>query len=250
MSAVSPRLKHLTHHCVQAVRTRLATWTKPASASLPGGMVADVLRSKQELVLENALLRQHHLEQITARLDDRFRLLTGGRRTALRRQQTLAAAIDWSHALLTEPERVLFRWLAIFAGGWTLEAADAVGAGDDIATEDVLNLLARLVEKSLVHVEEQAEPALYGHDQLAWLARLELEHDNLRAAVAWALETDTVAAVRFVAALWPFCQRHSHHAEWERWLVRCLQTAYKLRAGLARPRVATWCPALPQPSRL
>src|SRR5207244_8453012 len=85
-----------------------------------------------------------------ARLDDRFRLLTGGSRTALRRQQTLEALIDWSYALLSETERSLLRRLAVFAGGWTLEAAEAICAGDGIEPREVLDLLAHLVEKSLV----------------------------------------------------------------------------------------------------
>ena len=67
------------------------------------------------------------VEQIAARLDDRFRLLTGGSRTALPRQQTLRALIDWSYELLTEAERALLRRLAVFAGGWTLAAAAAAG---------------------------------------------------------------------------------------------------------------------------
>jgi tetratricopeptide (TPR) repeat protein len=107
------------------------------------------------LALELAAARVTALsvEQIAARLDDRFRLLTGGRRTALRRQQTLAATLDWSHDLLSEPERVLLRRLAVFAGGWMLEAAEAVGAGDGIEAVDVLDLVTRLVEKSLVLAE-------------------------------------------------------------------------------------------------
>ena len=67
------------------------------------------------------------VEQITARLDDAFHLLTGGSRTALPRQQTLAATIDWSYNLLTDHERALLRRLAVFASGWTLEAAEAIG---------------------------------------------------------------------------------------------------------------------------
>ncbi|CAA9276939.1 MAG: Transcriptional regulator, AfsR family, partial [uncultured Chloroflexia bacterium] len=67
------------------------------------------------------------MEQIAARLDDRFRLLTGGSRTALPRQQTLRALIDWSWDLLSETERALIRRLSVFVGGWTLEAAEAVG---------------------------------------------------------------------------------------------------------------------------
>jgi predicted ATPase len=70
------------------------------------------------------------LEQLLARLEDRFRLLTGGSRTALRRHQTLRAAVDWSYDLLTDQERALFARLSVFAGGWTLEAAEAVGAGE------------------------------------------------------------------------------------------------------------------------
>jgi len=94
-------------------------------------------------------------EQIAARLDDRFRLLTGGSRTALPRQQTLRAMIDWSYSLLSEPEKTLFRRLAVFVGGWTLEAAEQVCAGqNDILSHDILDLLTRLVDKSLVFSEE------------------------------------------------------------------------------------------------
>jgi predicted ATPase len=94
------------------------------------------------------------LEQIAARLDDRFRLLTGGSRTALPRQQTLRALIDWSYDLLTEPERTLLRRLSVFAGGWDLEAAEAVCAGDGMEEWEVLDRLTALVEKSLVLAEE------------------------------------------------------------------------------------------------
>lgn len=98
-------------------------------------------------------------EEIAARLDDRFRLLTGGSRTALERHQTLFALIEWSHNLLSEAERVLLRRLSVFAGDWSFEAAQAVygeGLGDD-----VLDLLTHLVDKSLVAVEEEAEEARY-----------------------------------------------------------------------------------------
>lgn len=92
-------------------------------------------------------------DQIAARLDDRFRLLTGGSRAALPRQQTLRAAIDWSYSLLSEQEKALFRRLAVFVGGWTLEAAEFVCAGENAAV-DILDLLTRLVDKSLVLIEE------------------------------------------------------------------------------------------------
>ncbi|HEX6033473.1 MAG TPA: tetratricopeptide repeat protein, partial [Anaerolineales bacterium] len=103
-------------------------------------------------------------DQIAARLDDRFRLLTGGSRTALPRQQTLRAMIDWSYSLLSEPEKALFRRLAVFVGGWTLEAAESVcasGMSNDILPEDVLDLLTRLVDKSLVLMEEAAGDIRY-----------------------------------------------------------------------------------------
>ena len=94
-------------------------------------------------------------EQILDRLDDRFHLLTGGSRTALPRQQTLQALVEWSHDLLSDPEKVLFRRLSVFTGGWRLEAAEAVCEGGEIAHSAVLDLLTHLADKSLV----LAEPA-------------------------------------------------------------------------------------------
>jgi predicted ATPase/class 3 adenylate cyclase len=99
--------------------------------------------------LAAARVRALSVEQIAARLDDRFRLLNRGDRTALPRQQTLRALIDWSHDLLDAKERALFRRLAVFAGGWSMEAAEVVGSGGLISREDVVDLLSSLVEKSL-----------------------------------------------------------------------------------------------------
>ena len=97
------------------------------------------------------------VEQIAARLGNAFRLLTGGSRTALPRQQTLRALMDWSYNLLSEAERSLLRRLSVFAGGWTLEAAEAIGVGENptdlIQPDDVLDLLTQLVNKSLVIAE-------------------------------------------------------------------------------------------------
>jgi predicted ATPase/Tfp pilus assembly protein PilF len=101
------------------------------------------------------------VEQIAERLDDRFRLLTGGSRTALPRQQTLRALIDWSYDLLVEPERALLRRSSVFAGGWSLEAAEAVCAGDGIEEWEVLDLLTSLVDKSLASAEEHEGLARY-----------------------------------------------------------------------------------------
>ncbi len=113
------------------------------------------------LELAAARVRAFSLDQIAARLDDRFRLLSAGPRTAMPRQQTLEAAVDWSYALLSEPERAVLRRLSVFAGGWTLEAAEAVVAGDGVQTHAVLELLARLVDKSLVLAEEQPPSIRY-----------------------------------------------------------------------------------------
>jgi predicted ATPase/DNA-binding CsgD family transcriptional regulator len=104
--------------------------------------------------LAAARLRAFSVAEIAAGLHDRFRLLTGGSRTAVRRQQTLRASVDWSYALLTEPEQTVFRRLAAFSGGFDLEACLAVGADDGVDRHQVLNQLARLVDKSLVAAEE------------------------------------------------------------------------------------------------
>jgi predicted ATPase/DNA-binding winged helix-turn-helix (wHTH) protein len=93
------------------------------------------------------------IEGLAARLDDRFRLLAGGHRTALPRHQTLRATLDWSYELLTEPERVVLRRLAIFAGGFTLQAASAVATDDAIVASEVIDCVASLVAKSLVSAD-------------------------------------------------------------------------------------------------
>ncbi|MFN2103793.1 MAG: ATP-binding protein [Candidatus Promineifilaceae bacterium] len=127
--------------------------------------------------LAAARLKAFTVEQVASRLDDRFRLLTGGSRTALPRQQTLRALIDWSYDLLDEEERDLFRRLAVFSGGWTFEAAEAIadlrqenlrgfGQGSDtdyaesknLADLDVYELLPQLVSKSLVTREADPTP--------------------------------------------------------------------------------------------
>jgi predicted ATPase/class 3 adenylate cyclase len=107
------------------------------------------------LAIELAAAKTHVLgvEQIAKRLDDRFRLLTGGSRTALERHQTLRAAVDWSYNLLLEGEQVLFRRLAVFVGGWTLEAAESVCANETGA--NVLDRLEQLINKSLIITEEE-----------------------------------------------------------------------------------------------
>jgi predicted ATPase/class 3 adenylate cyclase/DNA-binding CsgD family transcriptional regulator len=105
--------------------------------------------------LAAAKIRVLSVEQIAKRLDDRFRLLTGGSRTVLERHQTLRAAIDWSYNLLSPSEQTLFQRLSVFVGGWTLEAAESVCEGESIKSDDVLNLLEQLINKSLVIKEER-----------------------------------------------------------------------------------------------
>lgn len=210
------------------------------------------------------------VEQIAQRLSDRFRLLTGGSRTALPQHQTLRAAIDWSYGLLSEQERALFRRLAVFSGGWTLEAAEAICAGDDVEAFEVLDLLTQLVDKSLVVGEEhdgsrryrlletirqysreklveageeertrtqhrdwylalveEAEPYLLTADQIAWLDRLEVEHDNLRAALEWSQHDPggEEAALRLAKALAKFWLRRGYLSEGRSWLEAVLARA-------------------------
>jgi predicted ATPase/DNA-binding CsgD family transcriptional regulator len=271
----------------RAVRPAFAITDRNAPA------VAEVCRRLDgiPLAIELAAARVTALtvEQIAARLDDQIRLLTGGARTVPPRQQTLRATIDWSHGLLDEPERVALRRLAVFSGGFSLEAAEAVCAGDGVEPGEALDRLTRLVEKSLVQVEasdseearfhllemvrlyglerlreageeaairarhvecylalvERVEPELRGHDQLTWLPRLDLEHDNLRAAMAWSIEIDPESAARFVASLWPYWQVRTHYAEWESWLDRI-----RPPAGRPTPQTALWSRVLYGAARL
>jgi predicted ATPase/class 3 adenylate cyclase/DNA-binding CsgD family transcriptional regulator len=111
--------------------------------------------------LAAARVRALSLAEIVESLHDRFRLLTGGARTAVRRQQTLRASVDWSHALLTEPERVLFRRLAVFLGGFDLDAAQAVAGSGEVERYQVLDQLTLLVDKSLVVADDSGGRTRY-----------------------------------------------------------------------------------------
>src|SRR5262249_3073545 len=99
--------------------------------------------------------------QIAARLDDRFKLLTGGSPSALPRQQTLRGTLDWSYELLSEPERTFLRRLAVFAGGWSLEAAESVCASEGLDADAMLDLLQGLISKSLVVVDHEGQAPRY-----------------------------------------------------------------------------------------
>lgn len=177
--------------------------------------------------LAAARLRTMSPEQLAARLDDRFRLLTGGARTAPRQHRTLRAVVDWSWELLTEAERTLLRRLAAFPGGATVEAAEGVCAGGPVEAFDVLDLVTSLTDKSLLvtagdgryrmletiraygleklaeagerdavrrahaayftGLARAADPYLRRAEQLEWLGRLAAEHDNLAGALRGAL---------------------------------------------------------------
>jgi predicted ATPase/class 3 adenylate cyclase len=128
-------------------------------------IVADICKRLDgiALAIELAAARVKILspKQLRDKLDERFRVLTGGSRDVLPRQQTLRALIDWSHDLLDDRERMLFRRLGIFVDGFTLEGASAVASGEDLDEFDVFDLLASLVEKSLVLAEPSGDTLRY-----------------------------------------------------------------------------------------
>jgi predicted ATPase/DNA-binding NarL/FixJ family response regulator len=220
------------------------------------------------LAIELAAARTKVLpvDQIADRLDESFQLLAAGGRTAMPRQRTLQATMDWSHELLADEERALFRRLSVFASGFTLKAAESVCAGEPLQQDGVLDLLSHLVDKSLVLVAEGdgearyrlletvrqygwekltesdeagqfqerhsgyylalaevAEPELKGAGQVAWLERLEREHDNLRVAMAWLLgRGGSEEAARLGWALWLFWGIRGYYAEGRRSMEQAL----------------------------
>lgn len=185
--------------------------------------------------LAAARLRTLPVEQVAGRLDDRFGLLSRGDRTKAARHQTLRAVVEWSWDLLAEAERDLAARFTVFAGGATVEAVAAVC---DMPEAQAIELLADLVDKSLLEIAgtryrmldtirafcaerrpdaldaahaayfrglaENAEPHLIADEQLDWLARLTLDHANLMAALHWAVRADRTLALRLIAALAPY----------------------------------------------
>ncbi len=206
---------------------------------------------------------------LLARLNDRLGLLIGGARNLPARQQTLRAAIAWSHELLTDGEQMLFRRLGVFVGGCTLEAIEAVCNATGDLPMSVLEGVAALQAKYLLackgehdvddarfmmletireyaveqlacsaeqavtrklHAEyclglaRAAELQLTGRQQHMWLERLEQEHDNLRAALAWsvAAANDPELGLQLAGALWPFWKLHNYFSEGRQWLEAAL----------------------------
>jgi predicted ATPase/DNA-binding NarL/FixJ family response regulator len=146
------------HLFVERAQSVLAAFTLTSQNRMAVAQVCQRLDG-MPLAIELAAARVNVLtvQQIAERLDDRFALLTGGNRTALiPRHQTLQATMDWSYDLLSEPERILFRRLSVFAGGFSLEAAETIGADGNIHAKEVLDLLAHLIDRSLVVAETQA----------------------------------------------------------------------------------------------
>jgi predicted ATPase len=214
-------------------------------------------------------------QQLLKRLERRLPLLTGGAQDLEARQQTMRATLAWSEDLLSPEERILLRRLAVFVGGCTLDAAEAICAAPEGAEQlasDVLDGLGRLVDQSLVQQREEEEarfvllqvvreyaleqleasgdgealrrahvsyylrlaeetvPRLAEEDQPAWLERLEREHDNLRAALGWALEQGAAETFgRLCAALAPFWETRGHWNEKQQWMTRV-----EPRRGVAR----------------
>jgi predicted ATPase/class 3 adenylate cyclase len=151
-------------------------------------VVAEICRRLDgiALAIELAAARVKVLppRQLAQKLDERFRVLTGGRRTALPRQQTMRALIDWSYDLLSEQEQKLFRRVAIFAGGWTLEAAELVVSDEALETLDIIDLISSLVEKSLVVAETQEIPRYRLLESTRAFALEKLEQSGERDALA------------------------------------------------------------------
>ncbi len=260
---------------VRLFAERAAQHGAPLAAGEPAAALAGRICRQLDgiplaIELAAARLRMMSLAELDARLDQRFALLTGGARTALPRQQTLLATVEWSWELLTAAERRVLGRLSVFAGGFDLAAAEAVAAGGDVPPDEAVAHLGALVDKNLVQFDdtgagpgryrlletvrqyaarqpgglpaadgpqpahrdhylalaESAAPQLISRGQAGWLDRLELELDNLRAAIAFSLaQPDPVPGLRLVTALRVFWKARGHAAE----------GADALRAFLAAP---------------
>jgi len=265
----------LTFDAVRLFSERASAVTPFAVTSENAAAVADICLRLDgvPLAIELAAARMKVLSvhQIRERLDDRFRLLAAGGRTAVARQRTFKATVDWSYDLLSDSERLMLMRLSVFSGGWTLEAAEAVCAGRGIDAGDVLDLLARLVDKSLVIVDDtqlrdcryrlletirqyareqllradkdseiadahldyylalarEAEPKIVQPDQVAWLNRLDREHDNVRAAFNWAAGGGIrrLDALGLSTTLWWFWLKRGYLGEGRQRLERALSSS-------------------------
>ena len=164
-------------------------------------------------------------EQIASGLEDRFRLLTGGGRTAVPRQQTLRASVEWSHDLLTQPERLLFRRIGAFVGDFDFAAAETVCGGDGLEAHQVLDQLALLVDKSLVVVDDTSGEARYHLLETVRQFAAECLHDAGEEVAVRCLHRDHYLAIAEEAAA---AGRVSDHS---RWIERLAAELDNLRAA-------------------
>ena len=206
-------------------------------------------------------------EEMAQRLAAGSRFLRRRAPGAPERHQSLEAALEWSHRLLTAREQAVFRRLSIFLGRFSLPAAETVAVGPDVARDEVLDALHALVDQSLVEADErggessyrllevvrqfgcerlvesdelervraahaehcvvlaeQAHAGFAGADQRQWLDRLESAHENLRAALAWAMAEVPATGARLAALLWPFWYRRGHYDDGRAWLEQAVRT--------------------------
>jgi len=177
-----PTLEKLTDYEAVRLFTERARWSQSAfrvtyqNAEAVARVCVQLDGIPLAIEMAAARVKVLTVEQIATRLNDRFRLLSAGSRTALPRHQTLRATMDSSHDLLPEKERRVLRRASVFAGGWTLEAAEAICAGDGVEASEILDPLTRLVDKSLVIAEPHGGETRYrlletvrqyGRDRLA-----------------------------------------------------------------------------------
>jgi predicted ATPase/DNA-binding SARP family transcriptional activator/DNA-binding CsgD family transcriptional regulator len=258
---------------VQLFVNRATQWQREFRlTNVNASLVADICRKLDgiPLAIELAAARVStvSIEQIAARLSDALHLLTDGSLLAPARHQTLRSALAWSHELLSDAEQRLFRRLAVFAGGWTLEAAEAISSENDTESSDAIELLASLVDRSLVILDvdrpdlryrmlepvrqyamerlrdadeispvrnrhalfvldfvTSGEPGLRGSSQGEWINRFEAEHDNLRAALHWSIETNPDIALRIAASTGRFWYIRSYGVEGRSMLEATLNAA-------------------------
>lgn len=222
------------------------------------------------LAIELAARRSRALTpaQLATRLGEGIDVLKGGRRSDLERHQTMRGAIDWSYGLLNHDEQDLFRSLAVFTGGWTLEAMQAVSFADEAESGRVVDQIANLVDKSLVErldaagvryrmlepigeygrelleasgeaeeirarhaawflaLAQRGDGEIRGEDQAPWLNGLDADHDNLRAALRWCIDTGRHAiALNLVAAMGWYWFMRGHWREAWQWLETTLRAA-------------------------
>jgi predicted ATPase/class 3 adenylate cyclase len=270
---LQPPLERLTQYEAVGLFVERARAVKPdfkvTNESAPAVAEICVRLDGLPLAIELAAARIKMLppKAMLQRLSSRLKLLTGGARDLPERQRTLRATIEWSFALLNEGEQVLFGRLAVFSGGRTLEAIEAICDAEGDLPMEAFEGVSSLLDKSLLRQEEgpngeprfvmletvhefareklkesaeaeeinrahaqyfltlaeEANPELKGANQLEWLERLEAEHDNMRAALTWALKRKEVeVALRLGGALWWFWSMRGYHSEGRRWLEEAL----------------------------